>query len=31
VKRRPLYVVQTRAGFDRNEAAVAPAIHAVNE
>jgi hypothetical protein len=30
VKRRPLYVVQTRAGFDRSEAA-APAIHAVNE
>ncbi|MGY4442869.1 hypothetical protein ACVW04_005688 [Bradyrhizobium sp. LM2.3] len=31
VKRRPLYVVQTRAGFDRNETAAAPAIHAVNE
>ena len=30
VKRRPLYVVQTRAGFDRDETA-APAIHAVNE
>ena len=31
VKRRPLYVVQTRAGFDRNEATAAPAIRAVNE
>jgi dolichol-phosphate mannosyltransferase len=24
-------VVQTRAGFDRNEAAAPPAIHAINE
>ena len=32
VKQRPLYVVQTRAGFDRSEdTAAAPAIHAVNE
>ena len=31
VERRPLYVVQTRAGFDRNEATAAPAIRAVNE
>ena len=31
VKRRPLYVVQKRAGFDRNEAATAPAKHAINE
>ena len=30
VKRRPLYVVQTRAGFDRDETA-ARAVHAVNE
>ncbi|TGN86527.1 glycosyltransferase [Bradyrhizobium yuanmingense] len=31
VKRRPLYVVQKRAGFDRNEAATVPAKHAINE
>jgi glycosyltransferase involved in cell wall biosynthesis len=32
VKRRPLYVVQKRLGFDRDQAAPAqPAIHAVNE
>jgi dolichol-phosphate mannosyltransferase len=32
VKRRPLYVVQKRLGFERDQAAPAhPAIHAVNE
>ena len=31
VKRRPLYVVQNRTGFDRNETVAAPAVHAVNE
>jgi dolichol-phosphate mannosyltransferase len=30
VKRRPLYVVQARVGFER-DAAATPAIHAVNE
>lgn len=30
VKRRPLYVVSTRIGFDRDEKA-RPAIHAVHE
>jgi dolichol-phosphate mannosyltransferase len=32
VKRRPLYVVQKRLGFERDQAAPAhPAIHAVHE
>src|SRR3569833_1285796 len=31
VKRRPLYVVQARVGFDRDEKAATPAILAVNE
>ncbi|MCA1475579.1 glycosyltransferase family 2 protein [Bradyrhizobium sp. NBAIM08] len=31
VKRRPLYVIQKRAGFDRNEAATVPAKHAITE
>jgi len=31
VKRRPLYVVQKRTGFDGHEAADTPAVHAVNQ
>jgi polyisoprenyl-phosphate glycosyltransferase len=31
VKRRPLYVVQKRTGFDRTDAAAAPMVRAVNE
>jgi len=32
VKRRPLYVVQTRLGFERDQAAPAhPMLHAVHE